>query len=405
MFVYGDNIWTAFLAVVLALLCSRLFLRNLSIPGSHTFASIDGLRGFVAFFVFLHHARFWFNYAHGRDWASAGSPLFVMFGQVSICIFFMLSGFLFTNKLLQGREKGVDWLALYCSRFLRLTPLYICMLCFLLLVVAIKTHFTLLEDTITLRSNIYDWLLFTIPGAPEINTLPGTSRIVAGVTWTLCYEWYFYFSLPVIGVLLGVKSKGYFTLWLILSCLCLFTFSQLGLDVNLLFGFAGGAFASFVANTEQLKKIFSRPDGSWIVLFGILGCFAAEPSGSYYVRLIVMSVCLAFIACGSNLFGLLTCRPARLLSTISYGIYLLHGILLYVVFMIILPLEVRITMTRAQHWLVIFCCIPVLIVWAGIMWHFVERPAIKFTPVLIDVFRGVYIYINRGINLIRRERV
>lgn len=395
-----DDGWTALAAITLALLCSQMFVRNLSASKAHEFAALDGLRGFVAFFVFLHHSRFWFNFSHGQAWASSGSPLFVMFGQLSICIFFMLSGFLFTNKLLVSRDKHIDWLGLYVSRFLRLTPLYIFMLVLVLIVVATKTHFVLLESVSLLKSNIQSWLFFTVNGAPDINTLSNTSFIVSGVVWTLPYEWFFYFSLPVIAVFLGVKSKGNSSIWLILSCIFLFEFTRWGLDLTFFLGFLGGGFASVVVNVKKLKAIFSRPEGNWIVLFGVLGCYGAEPSSNYYIRLVLMSVCLAFIACGADIFGLLRSKAARALSLISYGIYLLHGIVLYVMFMLILPVDFRMNMTQTEHWAVVLSCIPIVILIAMLAWYLIELPAINFAPKLTHFFRTQYL---RWTNKFARE--
>lgn len=39
-------------------------------PAANRFASIDGLRGYLAFAVFIHHAAIWFQYLRTGAWPS-----------------------------------------------------------------------------------------------------------------------------------------------------------------------------------------------------------------------------------------------------------------------------------------------------------------------------------------------
>jgi peptidoglycan/LPS O-acetylase OafA/YrhL len=59
------------------------------------YASLDGLRGYCAFFVFLHHASIWYSYLHTNSWAAPPSHFYNHLGQSGVAIFFMITGFLF----------------------------------------------------------------------------------------------------------------------------------------------------------------------------------------------------------------------------------------------------------------------------------------------------------------------
>jgi peptidoglycan/LPS O-acetylase OafA/YrhL len=60
------------------------------------YTGIEGLRGFLAFFVFIHHYSAWYGLMHTKQW-SMTEPLSILarFGDFSVFIFFMITGFLF----------------------------------------------------------------------------------------------------------------------------------------------------------------------------------------------------------------------------------------------------------------------------------------------------------------------
>ena len=134
----------AFLCALLALITvslvgPRLGLRLL--PGRS--APIDGLRGYAAFFVFLCHATAWFYFVRTGRWAIMPLRAYGNFGSVSVIVFFMITAFLFTTKLLDSRRGKMHWLRMLVSRFMRLTPLYLFAMTALLGVLAAATGFEL----------------------------------------------------------------------------------------------------------------------------------------------------------------------------------------------------------------------------------------------------------------------
>lgn len=73
--------------------------------------SIDGLRGYLAFFVFLHHSLVWYFYIKTGSWNVLDSHFYNHLGQTSVVFFFMITGFLFYAKLL-NKDKiltGLDY--------------------------------------------------------------------------------------------------------------------------------------------------------------------------------------------------------------------------------------------------------------------------------------------------------
>lgn len=378
------------LITIIALICARLLVRDTSASDQHQFAALDGLRGLIALLVFVHHSVFWFYYSRGAGWHGGDSVLYGNFGQTSICLFFMLSGFLFGHKLLDARLQPLDWLRLFCSRILRLTPLYFALLLVMFAIIAFESGFTMHQSNAELLVSLRNWLLFTIPSRGDINGYPDTHLMTAGVVWTLPYEWYFYLCLPLVAMLLGSRSTGTPLPWLLLSFGCLLTFSQWGLDPTLLWGFAGGLAAAWVARTATLRQIHSGRGMDWIVLSCLLLGYTCFDNGQFYTRLLILTVGLSCIASGSSLFGLLTSRACRALSTISYGIYLLHGLVLYLLFHFVLGTNTSQQLSEQQHVLLMLAITPVIIAMASASWYWIEWPAIRATGNLTRLLRHLH---------------
>src|SRR5579862_6911783 len=93
-------------ATLLAFLVSG---RSPPVAGADRFLAIDGLRGYLALSVFLHHSCVWYFYLRTGKWELPPSRLYVQLGQSSVALFFMITGFLFYSKLLQARNREFDW--------------------------------------------------------------------------------------------------------------------------------------------------------------------------------------------------------------------------------------------------------------------------------------------------------
>lgn len=376
----------ACIVLLIALFCAHFFVRNLASTREHEFASIDGLRGLLALGVYLHHAVYFYSYATNGNWNFYSSGLYMSFGHASVNMFFMLTGFLFSLKLIDGRTREVDWLKLYCSRFLRLTPLYLCLVLGVVLVVIVDSRFRINEDAFTLIRELRSWLLFTIPGHPDINLRLNTQLITAGVVWTLPYEWYFYLILPCLGLLIGTKNKAGSGIWLTMSMLCVVFFDAWQLDAMMFIAFAGGGAAAAIVRTPRLRDALRVPAANLGVAACLVVGFTCFDYGSLPC-LLVFATALTLLACGADLYGLLSMHPIRALSAVSYGVYLLQGLVLHIVLMFLLPESWRLAMTVHQYWGVVFVATAILVAVSALSWQLIESPAIAAAPRLANWIR------------------
>jgi len=299
-------------------------------PAPVTYPAIDGLRGYLAFFVFLHHASLWYFYLHTGSWGEPPSRLFIHFGQTSVALFFMITAFLFFRKLVESGRRPVDWLQFYSGRILRLWPVYLlAMTCCLVIIMAISAPRFMFPGTSWLRGWL-PWCLFGLAGRPPVNHTFLMDRITAGATWTLIYEWLFYAFLPLIGYLF-FRSKVP-VLLLLLSGIIVWVIVEFNVLAPIhFFSFGMGIVAAFATGRE-------KRDPSLMVkrLLGLLAftCLAADlyffTSPYAILPITLIGVLFLIVARGNTLFGLLTTTVSRSLARISYPFYLLHPIALFV---------------------------------------------------------------------------
>lgn len=361
-------------------------------------ASIDGLRGFLALFVFLHHAVLWHDYLKSGKWQLPPSYFYIHLGQSSVALFFMITAFLFSSKLLDARHKtthddkpmlasSVFWQRLYVSRILRITPLYFFMLAVMLIVTAIVSDFQLREPLSVLLKNIGAWASFIILGQPNLNGIITTSQMIAGVNWTLPYEWFFYFSLPLLALLALVLPSWPYLLFSAAAVIGLW-FNIFSWEPSSIYGYAflGGIVAAAAVRWPMLNRLLTSAWGLRVGAVVAMLClnyvFRHFSTANSLPALAWLTVTFTILASGNSLFGLLHSRAAQILGDASYSIYLLHGLVLYITFKLILSFETAAQLSVYGYWGVIFLCTPALLALSFATFRWIEEPAIRSAPKL-----------------------
>lgn len=360
------------------------FLPKKQLPtlSEHRFNSIDGLRGYLAFFVFLHHSCIWYFYLHDGRWQVPDSRLFTHFGQTSVALFFMITSFLFFTKLLNSAGKNLDWNRLFISRFFRLVPLYFFVLLILFFIVAYISNGVLIDTPLNLLKGVTKWLSFTFLGDVDLNEVKSTNLIVAGVTWSLPYEWFFYFLLPIFALFLKIKVP---IIYIIFGCLSLIAFYFWGPQWYHLVAFLGGIVAAFLVRHKKIMSCAQSVIGTRIFLVSILLLLFAYSSPYSLIPLILLSIAFLIIASGNSVGGIFTYDVSRMLGEMAYSIYLLHGIFLFVTFQFILGFSFAKSLSVIEYWGVIFLIIPVLISSSYVTFYFIEQVGMKQTSRITNI--------------------
>lgn len=368
-----DSPWAAVACLVLACATAWLLARRFGPPSTGgRVVPIDGLRGFLAFFVFLHHACIWYHYARTGQWEVPDSNLYTHFGRSSVALFFMITGFLFFTKLIAGRTRPLDWGRLYISRVLRLVPLYCVVLCFLFAIVTILSAGTVRVPAVRLTGQVIKWMTFTILGAPNINGVGETTAIVAGVTWTLAYEWFFYLCLPALALLIRIRPPALYVILGLVSPVCFAVWLP---ELHHLLPFLGGIAAAVLNRIEGVRRFCTRPWSALIPLSSLFIVVRFFHSSYEVLPLLLLTLAFVVIACGNGLFGLLTHPVSLTLGAMAYSVYLLHGMALFMVFYFALGLSHAAQLGAFEHWLVIAGLTPVLVAVCFVSYRLIEQPA------------------------------
>ncbi len=370
-----DNPIPAVATLLIGFASAALLARRFGAPSAQgRYASIDGLRGYLAFFVFLHHSRTWYTYARTGSWDAGPSNLFLHLGHSSVELFFMITGFLFFGKLLSGRQHKIDWTQLYIARFLRLVPVYLFSMALLFLVVASLSHGGVHEPRGELLKGIAHWLAFTARDQPDLNGVHDTYTIDAGVSWSLPYEWLFYFCLPALALLVNVAAPRRYlalglygvvgmALWSTRACYPL--------------AFGAGMAAACLVREPAFCRLASRPSSSWVVLGAITFAIAGFHNTHSLGVLPFLTLAFCLVAGGNTLFGVLVAPVSRFMGELAYSIYLLHGLALFVVFTFVVGRGQAALLPVQSYWMWVAGITPLLVLSCYLTFRFIESPAMR----------------------------
>ncbi|TQV76178.1 acyltransferase family protein [Denitrobaculum tricleocarpae] len=307
--------------------------------------SIEGLRGFAAFLVYLvHYATLIRPWMPEKSITYYVSETLFSIGNVGVDIFFAISGFLIYAMLIR-RER--PFLPYAKRRIARIYPVFL----------AVMLIYTALSFVVPSESKIPTggeqavWYLIAnyllLPGIFDIEPM-----IV--VAWSLSYEMFFYLVIPIIMTVCGLRKVPgtlrilmWFLLWVGVYFVAPDHFRASMLIVGIL-----------VFETSQL---ISRDRGSASITLCALTAFAAVLAfkASIYLDVVTFNnagklskvllfgacylLCIAVFCKDGWLSRCFSGRYFRYFGNMSYSFYLIHGLTLKFIFLvmgILLPAEI-----------------------------------------------------------------
>ncbi|CAO3440639.1 acyltransferase family protein [Azospirillum endophyticum] len=337
------------------------------------YAAIDGMRGLLAYAVFIHHGVITWQYLHSGLWALPPSRLYTHLGQSSVALFFMVTAFLFWDKLLKA-GPGMDWREFVSARFYRVYPVYALAVVLTTILALAATGFELRTGPLDLLRRLIGWAGFK---APPINGLENAGQIVAYATWSLPYELLFYAALPALAFLFSPARRlrpALVSLAVTLALLLYFrNFSLAVLDC-----FLGGIAGAYAIRQPRFVR-FARSDRGLLLALAALSATVAGCPGAYApLPLLGVGLFFVIVAAGQDFRGALTRQPVLWLGEISYGVYLLHGIVIWTLITANGPMRAVIGEEEPLYVLALAVAGVLVLVAASLVHLTVERPAILF---------------------------
>ncbi|CAN5576358.1 acyltransferase [soil metagenome] len=350
---------------------SRFYGQLVAPRASSRYEALDGLRGFLAVAVLIHHGMSTYMRLTTGEWTT-NYPIYKLFGTSSVALFFMITGFLFWGKILNDGGH-FDVRNHIRGRLTRLAPMYL----------TIATLATIIMVwslwPMHIAPSRIGATLFTIyaMGITKWAVLHGfdTGRTVAGVTWSLKYEWIFYGVLPL---LIGLRHPRWITMMVIgyvvyfISTTHGWIHKPFGPSFNLI----GGMAVAQIQHSGALSRIAWR--SRWMSCVGLLILIAmpiALDRGVPILLFPLTTTLFLIIVKGNSFFGVLTSPGPKAVGTISYSVYLLHGMVLYLAN----PLLGRLTGPDSVtlYWLALSGVGLVAVAISAVTYRWIEHPFIE----------------------------
>ena len=292
---------------------------------------IDGMRGFLALAVAMHHFAIWLGIVRFNwGWWPPASNVLESFGSGAVALFFATTGLVFYGRVADGFAR-TDWVSVYISRVARIVPLTavsIGLVCLILIA------FDAAPGRLSVRAAL-TWL----SGRDEPALLGNADayRVNARVLWSLWFEWLFYLAILPACALARDLIRGRAPAWLVpaaflLVALVLQLRSPTERLAPLLPMFAVGMSTYEVLRHDRPARLLASRWCSAVALACLGAALARAPGLADPVQVGLYGVFFAAVAAGNSMFGVLRSTGALVLGDCSFGIYLLHGNLLTLLF-------------------------------------------------------------------------
>jgi peptidoglycan/LPS O-acetylase OafA/YrhL len=322
------------------------------------YPQLDGLRGILTISVAMHHSLIMYFYFIHKRWEVPPSDFYTLLGQASVVLFFMITGFLFGFKIFSDEFKIKSF---FISRIRRILPLHIFSVLLVFLIILSMDGFRLNVGLSELFHTLLKWLRYK---TVMINN-NSYSTIIETVYWTLLLEWKFYIVLPLLFLIQHTIVKRKFLFIILLILLYLVT-----LDIIILM-FLVGILSSYLVITN---RSFHHNIIDIIGFSAILLVFVFSDNAYNFITVILLYLFFVAILFGNILSSLLSNKIIIFFGQISYSIYLLHNIVVFVVFYLVNKYYEPIQeITGVVYWSIIFLIMNIVIIFASLTYKYIEH--------------------------------
>ena len=357
------------------------------------FRALDGLRGAAALLVAFYHIA-WPHHFSGAN--------FLKNGYLAVDLFFILSGLVIASNYSNRIRNVRDTTAFICLRFFRLYPLHIAVLCFFFVLEVAKLivestfgivpenpPFTGGESYGALAANI-----LLIHGL-HVTSMPTWN----GPSWTISCEFAAYLLFGAVTVVGLTRTKAFNVVAFIVAVA---TYIVMALDrqtldiaydwgiLRCIAGFTLGMLVCRVLGEKMLKQ-FRRYLGVVEIVIVICMLLAMGLASGWAVVLVIpffVSVIALLQSDRGPVAKFMITRPIQFLGRISYSIYMVHSVLIVILFILLkrmLPSSIDpLSGERIIHmnlWLgdlLAVCVLAAVLALAATTFAYVEEPARLF---------------------------
>lgn len=326
----GQIVLNLFVLIGSALITCYCISRTRILPSLNKnngrYTHIDGLRGLAALFVFIDHTPVIMEligipttHFHFPNIKLQGS-----LGILGVQIFFCITAFLFSEKLLKAKanKKEIDWGDFYIHRLRRLVPLYFFTATIAIFFAALINKNNHLDMSHLVINIMKVYAFGFIPMQPVFDF---NLYHIMGNIWTLVYEWRFYILMPIFFWWIKTAWKLPFSLLMVIAIVDLSASQQAVWPF-----FMGGFIAALVVNNFRLKTDLAKM--TCLILASAMLSIPFFADTHYFGLMRWLTETPAFVLLMLAEPKFLTMRTLRFLGEISYSFYLLGITYVYMVF-------------------------------------------------------------------------
>lgn len=353
--------------------------------------SLDGIRGLAISLVLWWHVPVLTLYGntpnhHLLSWL-VGLGRFTWSG---VDLFFVLSGFLIGGILLDAAESTTYYSTFYIRRAYRILPLY-----FAMLILTLAIYGTNGWPLAKVAAELSWFLLFLHNFRVVATGVYAFSGL--GMTWSLAVEEQFYLTLPLVVRLIRKRTLCCVLVVAVLAAPLLRIFALFVLKLPWIAAYiltpcradtlCLGVLIALAVRNPDLWEALTRNRrylyAALAVVCGLVGWmlestlkpFTTQFFGLEYSLLAVFYALLLLCTLVSpTLTSIFSFRPLRLMGSIAYGVYLLHGMVSFAFFKI---LEHSGRSGIQWNLLTRLATVPAVIGVAAISWKYFEKPLVQ----------------------------
>ena len=353
--------------------------------------SMEGLRGFAVFLVFLvHYSSLAETYLLPGDTTWNIKNILSEIGDSGVDLFFVLSGFLIYGMLIQKEQNYYSYLS---RRAKRIYPTFLVVF-FIYVILGY-----IFPDENKIPQDLGQAFIYLIE---NLLLLPGIFNIVPMITvaWSLSYEFLFYLVTPwvIYGLRLRSWKLQHRILLIISLALAVFIFFAVyGGPIRILMFLSGMILFEVVTNTKWkplkhlgIVSLFSAM--VWLAVFPWTKLPEEVKYGLLSIFLFIF--CWECFSVSGKIQKLFSWTPLRWFGNISYSYYLLHGLTLKGIFLILGKLFPPETPLTWMYWGLIIPIFAITLIVAFVLFVVVEKPlslsagTMRFSPPKIPTYKS-----------------
>jgi peptidoglycan/LPS O-acetylase OafA/YrhL len=281
------------------------------------------------------------------------SPFISIVGKLGVVLFFVLSGFLITYLLLKEEKKTgtIQVKKFYIRRILRIWPLYYLLFALAFFLFPYIPYLQSTNNFSSLFSNYKSNILLFIFFMPNVAYIKNAAIPFVSQAWSVGVEEQFYFQWPLLmksikkkqNLLLGVIAVyllikfSLFAIWKTnpLEHSGIKTFLRFWEIFNIDCMAIGGLAALFYfRNNRKILDFVYKRSTQYVVTIAVLIlliCGVRIPYFHFEFYAVLFAIIILNLATNPNPIYTLESKGLNYLGKISYGMYMFHPVLIYIV--------------------------------------------------------------------------